>query len=113
MPKHRVDHKKISGNHTTLIAAAVPLIKAIILLPCVRRVAPGFIRGGLRNLQTYKARIKLSIEPSGVKLMVRAQSTVQEIYIYSNDRDALVTHIIQAATAARYHIQTARDEHRQ
>lgn len=104
MPKHRVDHKKISGNHTTLIAAAVPLVKSIIDLETVRRISPGFIRAGLRNLQKFPARVKITTGNGHIKLVVRAQTVVQEIYVYTSEPGTVMTLIAATARTAGYQV---------
>lgn len=75
--------KKISGSHTTVIDAAYDLVKEIHKDPMVEKISLGIIRqcSPGRGLQNIK--IKNTI--SGLELVVRGNSYVQNIYVYISD----------------------------
>ncbi|TSC56591.1 MAG: hypothetical protein Greene071421_103 [Parcubacteria group bacterium Greene0714_21] len=74
--------KKSGGTHTTLIDAAEPLVKAAEKLPEVTKIVLGFIKAtpGKKG----KRRVKFTITRSGFLMIVRGNTSVQEIRIYTD-----------------------------
>lgn len=105
MPAKRIRHGKISSAHTTLIEAAVPLVRSVIDREDVRKVSPGFIVGNVGKLQRFRATVKSVVVVGGVKLTVRAQSSVQEIFMYCEHPSDIQESIRRAATAEGYCIK--------
>lgn len=100
MAQDHVKSDKISGNHTTFVEPAVAVIKELVKLTAVRRVTPGVIESGLKTTASGGVTIKFTMGDGCLKLQVRTNISVQDIYVYTSD--------VQATTelAAR----TARDE---
>ena len=73
--------KKSGGSHTTLIEAAVPLIRKAEKLPEVTKIALGFIKStpGQRGTK----RVKFARSMSGLLMTVRGNTSVQAIRIYT------------------------------
>ncbi len=83
MPKWQ--GKKSGGTHTTLIEAAVPLIKEAEKLSEVTKIALGFIKStpGQRGTK----RVKFQRTASGLLMTVRGNTSVQAIRIYTASPD--------------------------
>ncbi len=73
--------KKSGGTHTTLIEAAVPLVKEAEKLSEVSKISLGFIKvtPGKRG----KRGVKFSLIVGGLLAKVRGNTSVQEIRIYT------------------------------
>lgn len=105
MSTKRVQSSKISGNHSTLIEAAVVLVRAAVAQEEVRRVAPGFIVGGVGKLRTHAASVKFSLSPGGFKMTIHGTSSVQEVFVYSSDPEVTLHALADVAREARYRVQ--------
>ena len=79
--------KKSGGTHTTLIEAAVPLIKEAEKLLEVTKIALGFIKStpGQRGTK----RVKFQRSTSGLLMTVRGHTSVQAIRIYTTSPDVV------------------------
>lgn len=76
---------KSGGSHTTLIDAAVPVVRAAAKLSKVKRIAPGFIKPtpgktGLRRVDFERIN-------GGLLVKVRGNTAIQEIRIYTDYPD--------------------------
>ena len=82
MPKH-IGGRKITSSHTSVIDSAFPIVHKAVNLPEVNKIALGIIKqvGKTRGVR----RLKCLPVTGGWKLTVRADSTVQEIYIYTDE----------------------------
>ena len=82
MAKQKWQGKKSTGSHTTLIGVAVPLIKKAEEMPEVEKISPGFIKAtpGSKG----KRGMKFTPVQGGLKIIVRGNSSIQEIWIYTN-----------------------------
>lgn len=82
MPKH-IGGRKITSSHTSVIDSAFPIVHKAANLPEVNKIALGIIKqvGKTRGIR----RLKFLPIAGGWKLTVRADSTVQEIYIYTDE----------------------------
>lgn len=71
--------KKVAKKHSTIIETAEPLIKFAVKHPLVDKVVTGeivAIRNGPR-------RLKITIIPAGLQLMVRGVNSRQKLFIYT------------------------------
>jgi hypothetical protein len=82
MPAHKTG-KKITTSHTSIIDAAVPLVEAAERLPEVTKISLGMIKQVGKSRGQH--RIKFLPIFGGWKITVRGSSTVQEIYIYTEN----------------------------
>lgn len=75
--------EKITSSHTSVIDSAFPIVHKAVTLPEVNKIALGIIKqvGKTRGAR----RLKFLPVTGGWKLTVRADSTVQEIYIYTDE----------------------------
>lgn len=72
---------KFASSHTTVIDAAEELVDAAIKLSEVTKISLGEIKvigSGMRNM-------KFMVTDSGLKAVVRGNTTKQSIYIYSTN----------------------------
>jgi len=76
--------KKRGGKHTTLIDAAVLLVKQADRLREVTKISPAYIR---QTKSTSQRRVKFTGINGGWKVTVRGSIAVQEIYIYTRDSE--------------------------
>ncbi len=77
--------KKAGGSHTTVIEAAIPLVKMADGLSQVKRVSPGFITPTPGKHGDW--RVRFTGIKGGLLAKVRGNTAVQEIWIYTNDPD--------------------------
>ena len=82
MPTHKTG-KKITASHTSIIDAAFPVVAAAEKLPQVTKISLGIIKQVGKSRGQH--RIKLLPIFGGWKITVRGSSTVQEIYVYTDD----------------------------
>ena len=82
MAKH-IGGRKITSSHTSVIDSAFPIVNKAVNLPEVNKIALGIIKqvGKTRGVR----RLKFLPVIGGWKLTVRADSMVQEIYIYTDE----------------------------
>lgn len=72
---------KFTRSHTTLIEAAAPIVDAAQELPEVSKISLGEIKvigRGLRNVKFFDIN-------GGLRLVVRANTTRQDLYVYTSD----------------------------
>lgn len=79
--RNHVIGKKKGGNHTTIIDAAVDVVKFAQSLRQVSRISPGFIQSGLKG--GVKHRIKIEQGQGSLLLKVRGGIALQEIRVYT------------------------------
>jgi hypothetical protein len=82
MPSHKTG-KKITTSHTSIIDAAIPVVEAAERLPQVTKISLGIIKQVGKSRGQH--RIKFLPIIGGWKVTVRGSSTVQELYIYTED----------------------------
>ena len=82
MSKH-IGGRKIASSHTSVIDSAFPIVHKAANLPEVNKIALGIIKqvGKTRGIR----RLKFLPITGGWRLTVRSDSTVQEIYIYTDE----------------------------
>lgn len=80
--RNHVQGKKIGGNHTTIIDAAIDVVKFAQSLKQVSRVSPGFIQSGLKG--SVRHRIKIEREQGSLLLKIRGGIALQEIRVYTS-----------------------------
>lgn len=76
---------KISGRHSTVIAAARPFVLAAKLMPEVTRVVIGPIT---KRATTGPARLIFGRVPAGLKAKVIGGRSAQQFYVYTKTPDA-------------------------
>lgn len=82
MPSHKTG-KKITSNHTSIIDAAFPVVESAERLSEVTKISLGVIKQVGKSRGQH--RIKFLPIVGGWKITVRGSSTVQEIYVYTED----------------------------
>ena len=78
---------KFNGRHTTLIAAAVPVVSLLKDDPRVTKIVIGVIKTRRGNTTTIKA---MPI-PAGLRITVAAPRNVQELFAYTSDPEGIQT----------------------
>lgn len=96
---------KYTGNHTTLIPAAVRLCTYAEKCDAIIRITPGFIKAGLPSVSGNR-RVKIEqAGPTAVKLSVRDNTSHQEVYCYTrSSEDTLLAIAALAAGARKEHL---------
>jgi hypothetical protein len=93
--KHNRAGGKFSGTHTSVIPAAATLADAASVLPTVTKIAPGFIKAGLRPTRG-KRRIKLTVQDAAVFAAVRDNTSHQELAIFTQTPQETATELVHA-----------------
>ncbi len=81
MAKH-IAGGKITDTHSSIIDAAIPLVKLIQKQPEVSKIVLGPITQGLRPAPH---RIKVKPITGGINITVRGSATKQELYVYTSN----------------------------
>mgnify|MGYP001579567027 FL=1 len=89
-----MNSKKISGAHTSRIKVAECIIESASKLDCVSKIVLGVIKQ-VKSPSVYK-NIKIAEIPAGIRIKVRGPKSVQELFIYTNDRPAATDVILKA-----------------
>lgn len=85
MSKHSRSGGKYTGNHTTLTPFAAQVCDILTKIKEVNKISPGLIKAGLKSANGNK-KVKISTGGKGSLLIyVRDNSSIQIIYIYTND----------------------------
>lgn len=84
MSKNSRNGGKFSGNHTSLIPAAVLVCDYLSKCSSVTKISPGIIKAGLSSLRG-KRRIKMSEKFPALLLSIRDNASQQEVYLYSDN----------------------------
>jgi hypothetical protein len=92
MPAHKTG-KKITTSHTSIIDAAIPVVEAAEKLPEVTKISLGIIKQVGKSRGQH--RVKFQPIVGGWKITVRGSSTVQEIYVYTENATSTKT-VIEA-----------------
>jgi hypothetical protein len=85
--KNKRSGGKYTGNHTTLIPAAIIVCDIADACESVVRISPGFIKAGLKSVNGQR-RVKISEQEGAILLSVRDNTSHQEIYVYAHDMQA-------------------------
>jgi len=83
MGKH-LSGKKF-GKHSTVIEAAVPIVKFLENLDGVKKISLGQIKTGLRQAPE---RIKIKTLKGALEITVRSAISIQKIHVYSDDLES-------------------------
>lgn len=83
--------KKISGQHSSLIDVAEKIVKTADSLDCVSKIVLGVIKQV--NGPAVGKSLKISPVAAGLKIKVRGPKTVQELFVYTNNRELTETAI--------------------
>lgn len=97
-------------SHTTLIDAAAPLVKYAASLPTVDRVAPGFLKTGIKKLRSHQSKVKFTHQEGFILLQVRGNISVQEVRVYSKDTQTVLEAMARYAVDNDYRIEFGVDE---
>ena len=84
MPKGHRQGGKVQGRHTTIIPAAEKIVDTLSKNPDVKKITAGFIKHGIKS---GKHAIKVSEMESGLLLKIRGTASIQEIRIYTNEKE--------------------------
>lgn len=79
--------KGFSATHTTVIDAAVEIVRFAVKLPGFSKAVPGFITSGIRG--GVQRRVKVKAMVGGVLIIVRGSTSLQEIRVYGNDPEMI------------------------
>jgi hypothetical protein len=85
MGKH-ISGKKF-GKHSTIIDAAIPVVKFLDNLEEVKKISLGQIKTGLRNAPE---RIRIKTLKGALEITVRSSISLQKIHVYSNDLELII-----------------------
>lgn len=80
---------KFSGNHSTVIACAIPAIIAAKESPHVTKIGLGIIS----PIRPSKAHIKFTMVSGGLKMQVRGTNAVQLFWLYTKEPDTVIKDI--------------------
>ena len=83
-----LDSKKISGAHTSKIDVAESVIESASNLDCVSKIVLGVIKR-VKSPAISKS-LKINEIPAGIQVKVRGPKSVQELFIYTDDRPQTV-----------------------
>ena len=89
-----LDSKKISGAHTSRIDVAESVIASASKLECVSKIVLGVIKR-VKSPAVGKS-IKVNDIPAGIQVKVRGPKSIQELFIYTDDRPLTTQEIRQA-----------------
>lgn len=89
---------KFTGNHTSLIPAAILIADIAEQCEAVYRISPGFIKAGLKSVQG-KRRVKITENNGYILLAIRDNISQQEIHVYANDPILAKSFIAKGAKA--------------
>lgn len=84
MSNHRAGGK-ITRSHTTLIDAAVPLVDLLQARSEVSKISLGIIK----NIGKGMPKIKLFPVTGGLKIVVRGNTSLQELVAYTNNKEVI------------------------
>ncbi|HEY4515621.1 MAG TPA: DUF2103 domain-containing protein [Candidatus Paceibacterota bacterium] len=96
MSKHSRSGGKFTGNHTTLIPAATIVCDVADACPSVTKIAPDFIKAGLRSVNGQR-RVKITEKNGAILLSVRDNASHQYVYVYTKDVQAAKLAIARGA----------------
>lgn len=84
---------KAGGTHTTVIEAALPLIKVAEKMDAVKKIVPGYIQP--TPGRTGERRVRFKPISGGIRITVRGNVAIQEIYIYTDSPKEVQEHLAQ------------------
>jgi hypothetical protein len=90
--------RKIAKRHSTMIGAAKKLVRALEMRPEVTNISLGIITKA-RPLQSFAVRVKCIEVSGGLRASVRGNSSVQQIFIYTNDRPKTMQCIVDFSSS--------------
>ena len=78
-----ISGKKIAKKHSTIIKAAEPIVRSALKMTAVSKI----ITGEIATIRNGKERIKFTVVPAGLKIMVRGVNARQQLFIYTKEQD--------------------------
>lgn len=103
MSKHSRAGGKYGGNHTTLIPTAAVVCDVANACPYVTKISLGFISTGLRPARGGR-RVKITENGGAILLVIRDNTSQQEVRVYASDIQAAKLAIARGARNANLHI---------
>ncbi len=85
--------KKITKSHSTAIDESISLIKLIEKNPYIKKITLGVITPGLRS---GNKRLKVFPIRGGIKAVIRGNSSIQELYIYTDEPQIIEKELFQS-----------------
>jgi hypothetical protein len=107
--KHARAGGKFSGSHTSLIPAAAMLADLAQAQPEVTKIAPGFIKAGLRPTKGQR-RVKISVRSGNLLLAVRDNTSHQELTIYTSAPERTIEGLTAALEGHPIALTVAREK---
>ena len=89
-----ISHKKITRNHTSLIDKAEGVVKKATQMSEVSKISLGIIK----KINVGQPRIKFLPITGGVKAIIRGNTYIQEIFIYTSNTDKIIKTLTDAFT---------------
>jgi len=99
---------KFTGNHTSLIPAAIIVADIADECEVVHRISPGFIKAGLKSVGGQR-RIKITVNNGYILVAVRDNISQQEIHIYATDTSLAKAFIAQRAKSQGLSVSYAKN----
>jgi hypothetical protein len=93
-----ISGKHVSKSHSTTIEEAVPIIKSALSNPLIDKVVIGEISSIIHGPR----RIKFTLVPAGLKIMIRGINARQLFFIYTEHQDAVKQFLEQAWNKQKY-----------
>lgn len=75
-----ISGKKIAKSHSTVIKTAEPIIRSALKLTEVSKI----ITGEIATIRNGTERIKFTVIPAGLKIMIRGINARQQLFVYTN-----------------------------
>ncbi len=80
-----ISGKKIAKSHSTVIKTAEPIVRSALKLTEVSKI----ITGEIAAVRNGTERIKFTVIPAGLKIMVRGINSRQQLFIYTDKPNSL------------------------
>lgn len=90
---------KITGSHTTVIPAAEKIVDFLQRQGEVNKISVGFIVHGIKS---GKHTVKVMETDTGLLLKVRGSASIQEIRVYTKNKEVVISSIKKFAEKYKY-----------
>ncbi len=87
-----ISASKLTRSHTTIIDAAIAVVKLAQKMPEVTKIALGVIKP---NLPSGQKRVKCKPIQGGVQVTVRGTNSKQDLYVYTDQPQLFEDQIVQ------------------
>jgi hypothetical protein len=85
---------KIGGKHTTIIPVAEKIVDFLKRNELVQKISVGFIKQGIKS---GRHALKIMEMESGLLLKIRGTASIQEIRVYTNQKETIQKELKQYA----------------